>query len=92
MRAQTRLPVCIAGDRSAGETRRKPLLLGSSLERDARQQLSLEVKSVKGDCKSCVQACKGQREIVTEDFSPPCRKTNKKILVQKNHTHKPDTN
>lgn len=25
------------------------------------------------------------------DFSPPCRKANTRILVQKNHTHKADT-
>ena len=91
MRAQTSLPVCRAGDGSAGEKGTKPLLLGSLLERDERQQLSLEVKSVEGDCESCEQACKGQREILMDDFSPLCRKTNKKILVPKNHTHKPDT-
>lgn len=46
---------------------------------------------MEGDDKSCEQACKGQREILMEDFSPLCRKRNKKILVPKNHTHKPDT-
>lgn len=81
------LPVCRTGDGSAGEKGTSTLLL----ERDERQQLSLQVKRMKRDCASCEQACEGQREILMGDFSPLCRKTNTKILVPKNHTHKADT-
>lgn len=84
--AQTSLLICRAGDGSARERGTKPLLLGSVSERDERQQLSLEVKSMEKNCESCKQACKGQREILMEGV----RKTNKKILLSKNHTHKAD--
>lgn len=53
VRVQTSLPVCRAGDGSAGEKGTNLLLLGSLLERDERQQLSLEVKNVEGDPGSC---------------------------------------